>query len=352
MAVQHLLLSADHHLRQYAAFNHQTGDGIGTRLRELLDVEDFLLDTAKKYSCPHIILGDFLDEKEQTSGVVAAEAGKLIRKYSQANIDLWLLVGNHESAAGGVRSTLEVFSEIPGATVVFSPLEYKFHGLQFVFLPHHEDLAVQNTWVQDIAAWPKSAPLNVLGGHIMLDGAKTGSEYAVKGKFSPSNFGYQWDLQLFGHVHEPQEYYVGSMAQRSWADEGSNRRAILLSWDTKNPKEGIRQKAIPLPGPVFRTVKWEEFDQFISIDKDIPKYYRIQSLDYKQIPYIREKAQCLSGFTIESPHEAAPRKTRARTEGGWHEIIRDYVHTLVPDEVLADDLIDLGLELFGKEKKI
>lgn len=346
--LRRLVLSADHHLQQYQAFNKQTPDGVGTRLQELLNVEYHVEDICREYKAPHIVIGDFFNEKERVQGVLANEAASLVHKYQHDNLDLFLMVGNHESAAGGIRNTLD-WLDYCGASVHSAPMEMGdgiTPGLQLVMIPHHEDVRVLQKWVDEARKWPrdKHKKNRVLLGHLMIDGAKTGSEFAVKGIFKKEDLG-QWDDIILGHVHEPQDLYVGSLAQRSWADEGAPRRIIILEWDDKDPSK-LRRVPIPIPGPVFRTINWSDFNRQVLLDKNVPKYYRIISPTEKLIPEIREVAQAqLSGFVVDPPPRTESNRPRTTELGtSWHTRVGEYVRSKVEDEVEAADLIRLGME--------
>jgi DNA repair exonuclease SbcCD nuclease subunit len=356
-----ILLSADHHLGMYAPYNKETEDGVGSRLLELLDTEYRLLRLCSDFRVDrHIILGDFLNEKERINGVVASEVSKLCDAYAVANIPLEILVGNHESAAGGRRNTLEFLAfHVGEPTIVEEPKAETIFRLPFYYIPHHEDPKILRTWVKEAQA--HAAKDTVLLGHLMIDGAITGSEYLVKGTFKKEELG-EWGGIFLGHVHEPQDLYIGSLAQRNYADSGSRRRAALLQWDDKTPREfGVTY--IDIRGPVFRTVTWgEEYDFWKAEDqKDrekakaenddpAPLYYRILVSDLKEVPRVQEavRRHNLAGSSIvpRSPTGAPQRRTLGAARD-WQTIISTYVEQKAQHPSEIDDLISTGLEFLG-----
>ena len=252
-----ILFSADHHHHPFTAFSTLQANGVSSRLAEGLAVEDHL---AHLDADLHVRLGDLFHKKDALDAVTHAEVYQRLWEEAKRRPATAILRGNHDDAAGGLRSSLEALHCLP-TLHVFSGQEITpfqvAENVAMAFLPHVRDpVSALQAFVWDAAG--RQSAYRILCAHVAIRGAQTGSEFLLPGSVSlgdllqaPGAFTHI----MCGHYHEPQLLhaepyiaYVGSLLQRSFADCGRPRRVLRLDTTT-----GLIEH-LPTPGPSFRVV--------------------------------------------------------------------------------------------------
>jgi hypothetical protein len=244
-----VLLSSDHHHDPFPQFAKTLSDGMSSRLLEGIEAERALAVEAKRRGCQlHVRDGDLFHKKNIIDAVAHSEVARIL---SSSGMEEWLLKGNHDLAAGGLRHSLESFGVLGSSITVFDePRSVAIDdGCVAHFVPHMEDGAKFKAAVD--ALRPVPSKMNLLFGHTAINAAKNGSEFRLPYTLDifdirPNDF----DQIFLGHYHEPQDLapnarYLGSLLQRSFSDVGSKRRALVLDTVTGALEE------IAVPGPEF-----------------------------------------------------------------------------------------------------
>lgn len=224
---------------------------MSSRLQEGLDVEDYLYEyMAKQGIGYHIRLGDLFHVKNSVDSVTYSEVANRIARNTSAHIQEILFHGNHDEAAGGVRSTLEALGHIPKVTLIREPSNFVIGDINFIALPHVGARLSLREHAALLTQRVKPSKINVFLGHLGIRGAKTGSEFILPEYLTTDELHTEaYDLGFLGHIHHPQQLtesfmYIGSLLQRTRSDMGPARRAIHF-------KEDGTFTEIPLPGPKF-----------------------------------------------------------------------------------------------------
>jgi DNA repair exonuclease SbcCD nuclease subunit len=251
-----ILFSADHHHHPYQQFATVLPGGLSSRLAEGLAAEDFLLTLERERAVDiHVRLGDLFHQKNLLDAVTFSE---VYDRIQQSSAQQYLLCGNHDQAAGGLRHGIEPFRHLRHAAVIASPCVVPYPDHVFFFLPYQSDYGDTQQAAAQFAEKARqerattTRPL-LLAFHGEIAGARTGSEYKLAGRFSLQDLQVDaYTAVLCGHIHEPQQlhphvWYVGSLLQRSFSDEGSPRSVVLFDTDTRTGER------IAVPGPRFVT---------------------------------------------------------------------------------------------------
>ena len=325
-----ILLSTDHHHHNYSAFSTLNEHGLSSRLQESLDIEDWLHSFMIQHRVTtHIRLGDLFEKKNIVDAVVYSEVMKRVKKNKDWGIEEVILSGNHDQAQGETRSTLEPLQISNLATIISEPTYLTIEGLRFCIVPYMGAAKSHKEALGYLADRYSAIDDKFLLGHFGIHGAKTGSEFILREYLHTEDlFLEQYNYGFFGHIHEPQNItgnsmYIGSFSQRSFADEGSPRRVILL--DNKGDIQEHR-----LPGPRFHTYNLKKNKQLPNLNPN--DYYSIAvgtDVDVKQL-HTDLVGKC-KGFVIK-PDGSVEESTNVlmAQHPNWYDTIQDHAKRLHP----------------------
>jgi hypothetical protein len=249
-----ILISSDHHHDPWPQFAKPLSGGLQSRLLEGLQAELAVEKRALELGCTHHVrVGDLFHKKNAVDAVCYAEVANLL---ANSQLRQWILKGNHDLAGGGARHSLETLRHIShnAITVIDTPAVFQVDDARLHFLPHMDDLAQLRACAPNLAKEVQPGRMNLLFGHVAINGAKNGSEFRLASTIDLGDLlAPAYDQVWLGHYHEPQvlapnAQYVGSFLQRSFSDVGACRRAIVLDTTTGAITE------IPVPGPRFVNV--------------------------------------------------------------------------------------------------
>jgi DNA repair exonuclease SbcCD nuclease subunit len=224
------------------------------RLDDCLKVLDWVFEIAKSRDISNIVfLGDLFHDRQRIDVLTYQKTFEVMeRRLSERNLDLRLLLGNHDLWHNDRLdvSSVNPLRSIKGITVVDKPCVQEISNgsedVYFAFLPYtHNPIEDINDLEKD---W-KSAPQGrkkILGAHLSVDGAvwntrfNTTSEVAVEHDGDMTRVGpdifKRWDRVFLGHYHAAQRLddvveYVGSPLQLSFGEAFQEKNVII--YDTK-----------------------------------------------------------------------------------------------------------------------
>jgi DNA repair exonuclease SbcCD nuclease subunit len=322
--------SSDMHFsNQYPTFAQTGTRGVSSRLQEILDVDQarhrILLEHGVRHS---LRAGDLFDRRNAVDSVTLAEVTGALRQYQHDGIEEILLLGNHDLASGGVRHSLEMLATA-GLAQVFG------HGLQtwrgddvvLHMLAYHESPEVLEGLIAD--GRPVPGKMNILVAHLNAQGAQTGSEFLLPYTLTLDQLQLEkWDFVILGHVHHPQKLhekvlYIGSLCQRSFADEGEGRSVVFVDTVTGSVKRH------PLPGPRFRTwhLKTEDDLQRLAPDANTYVMAVIETPAITPAAVMEVLADQAKGFVVRldirpEVHNGVP---RLKPQHSWLDVCCDYL---------------------------
>lgn len=338
-----ILISSDHHHDNYKSFSKITENGITARLKESLAAEWFLSMLMLKHGIKHHIrCGDLFDKKDVVESVAYSEVFRRIQANAENGIEEIALVGNHDTAAGFVRHTLELFEMTDIMTVIDEPSCAIVAGIECRFIPHMENIEEYL-----LAARDRNHDCQLLFTHVGVNGAKTGSEFLLPHYIDPEDLQPDlYDYIFMGHVHEPQQIrnnmaYIGNLVQRNFSDEGAARRCIILD------VESGTMESVPIPGPQFHTVEINNEDELKSFTVNDGDYYRVTmptSLDFRLARDIFSQAAGASINPTKYDSETHIVVPRISEQISWEEACKEYVEQTRP-ELEREELLAVAREI-------
>lgn len=221
------------------------------RLDHCLKALDWVFDVAEERNISNIVfLGDLFHDRQRIDVLTYQKTFEIMeRRLSERNIDLRLLLGNHDLWHNDRLdvSSVNPLRSIKGITVVDKPCVQEIsdgsEDIHFAFLPYTHDPIDD---IQDLEReWKASVPADrkkILGAHLSVDGAvwntrfNTASEVAVEHdgdmvRVGPDIFK-RWDRVFLGHYHASQKLderveYVGSPLQLSFGEAFQDKNLII-----------------------------------------------------------------------------------------------------------------------------
>lgn len=219
------------------------------RLNHCLEALDWVFDVAKSRNISNIVfLGDLFHDRQRIDVLTYQKTFEILeRRMSERNLDLRLLLGNHDLWHNERLdvSSVNPLRSIKGVTVVDRPCVQEIsdgsEDVHFAFLPYTHDP------IEDIQSlekeWKaKARGTKILGAHLSVDGAiwntrfNTASEVAVEHdgdmvRVGPEIFK-RWDRVFLGHYHAAQKLddvveYVGSPLQLSFGEAFQEKNIIV-----------------------------------------------------------------------------------------------------------------------------
>lgn len=212
---------ADAHIRNLEPLGLKEGD-FDTRTNKKLSLLDETIDYAIEKSCDlYVILGDLFHEINIKKDLRLAVI-KSLSKLTKNNIDVWYLVGNHETDGQTnifqvENEFLETFTKNGKLFRIFNDRRIiKYKNFEFVILPWDRDIEEVKRAIQ------KLKPVDCILGHLPICGSSIVDEIDDKKRFVDT-FGIDAStLQArciqFGHYHNKQSYYIGALTYRFYTD--------------------------------------------------------------------------------------------------------------------------------------
>ena len=325
-----IAVTSDHHFHAYQQFANRTPGGLNNRLVEMLAVEDLAHALRQRLDVDlHIRAGDLFDRKNTIDAVTFNEVWSRVSR--RGGPPEWLLKGNHDIAAGGIRHTLEAFASLPTVKVFDTPQRVEIGNASVYLVPHMEDVAEQRAALGTFPLETDNERFKLLICHGQVAGAISGSEYVLPGSLTLEDLHAEaYDLVLLGHCHEPHQlapnvFYVGSQCQRSFADIGAARRMFLVDTDAR------RWDSHPLLGPRFQREIFSTLSTFERWQPSSNDYYKVvvRSPEITD-SLIKDKLEgYCRGWTVQ--YEIAEKTIAPRLGHGlisWDDILEVYVREI------------------------
>lgn len=346
-----ILHFADVHIgvENYGRVNPATG--LNTRLEDFLRALDILVETALSEAVDLVLFaGDAFKVNEPTNTHQRVFAER-IRRLSDAQIPVFLLIGNHDQTNRyGDSHALDIYAtlQVPGVYVSDRPqltrLDLRSGPLQIVSLPHVSKSAlmaiegmsrldfatVDRTLIEqvdDILAYfaqelDPHIPA-ILAAHVGVEQAKLGSEHTM-------SIGYGFTLPLgvlarpeyqyvaLGHIHkhqvlcqDPPVIYPGSLERVDFGEEKEDKGFIILELA---PDQPAQWRFVTVPSRRFIT---------LDIDlqnKEQPTAYLLDKITAARVA----DAIVRVTYTLEAPRveEVDSRALRKALEPAFHATIR------------------------------
>ncbi len=290
-----ILHFADLHLgtESYGITDPKTG--LSTRLHDILKALDLVINYAIENHVDLVLFCGDAYRSRDPSQTQQREFARRLRLLSQADIPVFLLVGNHDlPMAMGKATTIEIFDTLAVSNLYVANradiyrIPTKEGDLQVAALPWHrrslllsketsKNLSIEqiNTRIEEIltrtllelADRIDPGLLSILAAHIGVSTAKIGSEKGTVIGREPvllhSNIAQPaFDYIALGHYHhhqvlstQPPMVYAGSLERLDFNDEGIEKGFYVVDINSEPGRRQVTYHFHPLPVRSFITIK-------------------------------------------------------------------------------------------------
>lgn len=219
--MQHLIVGDIHLGKSTSIGKPGVGKELNSRIRDRLDLLDWVLEQAISLEPPHhiILVGDIYEEPRPHPTLINYFMGWL-KKCEKQNVCVDIIAGNHDTLRTGVYtlSALDLITvvEFPHATVYKTPTIKDFDGIRFAFIPFRDkrmyeadstEAALDKMKDELSELHPRKKAFNVAVGHLALQGALDLTDEitdSLNELMVPISHFKGWDAVLMGHIHHPQ----------------------------------------------------------------------------------------------------------------------------------------------------
>ncbi|TET42183.1 MAG: exonuclease SbcCD subunit D, partial [Dehalococcoidia bacterium] len=290
-----ILHFADLHLgvESYSCFDPQTG--LSSRFSDILKALDRVVDYAVGEKVDLVLFCGDAYKSRNPSQTQQREFARRLKRISQEDIPVFLLVGNHDLPnAVGRATTVEIYDTLGVNNVYVANRPGIYHvatksgGIQVVALPwprrsallsreEDKNLTIEeiNDRLQqimtqrllDLSTKLDPALPSVLAAHVSVSTAKQGSERVmIIGRdpvLLPTNVALpSFDYVALGHIHkhqnlweQPLMVYPGSLERLDFGDEGEKKGFCLVDVPPKGDNTGAQYEFHEIPARAFTTIK-------------------------------------------------------------------------------------------------
>jgi DNA repair exonuclease SbcCD nuclease subunit len=214
------------------------------RMMDCLKVQEWVFKSALENNVKNIIFaGDLFHDRQKVDVFTYQHTFEIFNRY-QNELNIWLLLGNHDMWHNEKR---DISSVIPLGTmknvrVVNEPCTLEIDNFPISFMPYTKNP------IETLSLIKNDSPYKVLFGHAAIDGAvwntraNTYAEVLVEHDGDmvkvDSDIFDGWDRVFLGHYHAEQKMshnleYIGSPLELSYGEAFQKKHIILFDTDTK-----------------------------------------------------------------------------------------------------------------------
>lgn len=321
-------------------------DGINSRLLDTTLALQRVLQYMLKYKIKHLMnCGDLFHVR----GKPPTEAVNLMlnsmREFHAKGIRSYILRGNHDTSVESNHHSLHPFRQF--CTVIGRSTRFDLGGIEAVGIPY----CSSQRELDEGLALVKRGSTKLLFMHQGVGGVPLRSGYIPGEMMKKSQLPKKTIYNILGHYHEHQfinsnSFYVGSLAQQNWGDEGIRKFFCEV---TVQPKDSFSNavRLVPSGCPEFKSLCGK------SIGGARGNFTRVHlhSSERLQVPTIRGMLQRLGARHVEFKYTADSTTAGASTPhhelGVGKQMIRKFVKTC--DTILdRKRLREIGEDILGQ----
>ncbi|XUX01372.1 MAG: exonuclease SbcCD subunit D [Dehalogenimonas sp.] len=292
-----ILHFADLHLGVEVYGKPDPTTGLDTRLLDFLAAFDKLVDYAICQKVDLVLFCGDAFKSRDPSQTQQREFARRIRKLADANISVFLLIGNHDlPAASGRATSTEIYEtlRIDKVTVAAQPKIYRIETtsgfIQIAALPwprkstleskahadgqnlSSDELKAKIEVAMSAKIWQMADAIDpmipsILAAHIWVDGAATASERKLILGAEPtvmlSNIALPaFDYVALGHLHKRQElsgtppvFYSGSLERLDFGEEKDDKGFYVIDINIRDGRKIVEHRFHKLDGRRFLTLE-------------------------------------------------------------------------------------------------
>lgn len=288
-----ILVFSDLHAHEYKQFSKPVGDGLNSRLQNIVCVLDNIFVYALQQGIKHVFfLGDLFHHRTLLYSIVYEKIVSSIETATNNGVSIHSITGNHDLIYNNDQSP-SIIKTIKSLDVINSPtlfllkdIDIRIGAMKWYFNTDllQSDLMELNTKLK--LSLKTNTSDHLLLGHFELSGISVNDEYILKDALPVSIFkDTSFNLVMSGHVHKQQILdnivYVGVPIQHRFTDENSPFGFFVVDVSGTKPKlEYIPTKQLLPDLPEFTTVhltSQEDVKTLLSNKPLLSNYLRIYS---------------------------------------------------------------------------
>jgi len=342
------------------------------RLEDCLKVLDWVFEVAEDRNLTNIVfLGDLFHDRQRIDVLTYQKTFEVLeRRLSERNLDLRLLLGNHDLWHNERLdvSSVNPLRSIKGITVVDEPCIQEIsdgsEDIKFGFLPYTHNPIEDIRWLEK--EWNSSAKLGsrkILGAHLSVDGAvwntrfNTSSEVAVEHdgdmvRVGPEIFK-RWDRVFLGHYHAAQKLddhveYVGSPLQLSFGEAFQDKN--ILIYDTHEDScEYIKNEF----SPKHYIISEDEIDRY-PLEGNFVRV-EVEDITSKAMSDMRQTLVENSKVSTLEIKQSRKREEHVITDAKSilqkeDEMLQKYIDQAAPNDLDKQLLLNIGMQICKGEE--
>jgi DNA repair exonuclease SbcCD nuclease subunit len=212
-------------------------------------------------------LGDVVDRRKFINFKIADDfRTRWLNRFSEQNIDLHLLVGNHDTYYKNTNKVNALENLCDVGTVYAGPTEIAFDGLDVLLLPW----ICADNYAESLKLI-KSTKAQIVFGHLEISGFEMDRGSVCHEGMDRKTFE-RFDMVLSGHFHHKSTdgtiYYLGNQYEMTWADYGDVRGFHVFDTDTRE------LTFVPNPYKLFHKLVYD--------DKSDMTLEKLQKIDFSE----------------------------------------------------------------------
>ena len=233
------------HNFRYGSKKIPYNDGVfNSRLIDTIEVLDEIMNYAIAHNIKTVLFGgDMFHTRQRYSADVFNLVFEKLLSFSDNGIQLIMIPGNHDYAdRDGLVHALQPFEAIENVFVIDREWNFFFTEKQRSVIwgiPYTPSLEEAKERLDNAAKEARDRDVNILLGHLGMQGAKVGSDYVLvdENDVRVSDVsGESFNACFFGHFHEHQQlfsngWYIGATHEHNWGDSGGKRGFLHVKID-------------------------------------------------------------------------------------------------------------------------
>lgn len=230
--------------------------------------ENVFFPYLKKHDIKTVVhLGDVVDRRKFINFKIADDfRTRWLKRFADENIDLHLLVGNHDTYYKNTNRVNALENLCDVGTIHVGPVEKTFDGLDVLLLPW---ICADN--YAESMKLIKGTKAQIVFGHLEITGFEMDRGNVCHEGLDRKTFD-RFDMVLSGHFHHKSTdgtiYYLGNQYEITWADYNDERGFHVFDTDTR--------------GLVFVPNPYRLFHKLVYDDKTDMTLEKLQGTDFSQ----------------------------------------------------------------------
>lgn len=336
-----IVLSSDYHLKFGAQFDHTLENGLPSRLNEIIESVDWVINTGKKHKATVFIGGgDIFDNSERLNtkeGLAISEMFKRVKSNYKNN---YFIVGNHDIISSN-HNILDLFN--PLINVFSKPTYLDVNGARLYFLPYLRESLDVYAAIKEFQDKYDCPGKKYLIGHFWDAQTISVDPEAIDLSKVNTNF---FDRIFLGHYHVPTSdlnskvVYIGTLLNKRFNENGGKGCWIL---DTDTNK--IEFVANPHSPEFIQTIDTSVLANLETLNKNA--YYRVFTnpenvLEITKLLSVTKGFELLTKQETDSQQHISILNIEKKNSSSLKDYILNNCDLFLPEGITKDEFKEAG----------